>query len=296
MRTLNTFTKSSLVVAAVATVSLFCSLTMLSPYTLQAQDGKKDEMALYPLKKGMKWTYLAKTPKGEEFKIYREVTDTNLFSKLLCYEVKDKLGGAKQPRNLVRFSYIAAKDDGLYEVGSKAQGFQFTYEPPICILKPASNKVQTWKFDSRAISFLNGKFQQEDRVSGTYHQFADTINHDGKDVVATRVTVERKTKFPAGSESVVTVNHWYLPGKGEIKTTLTANPNSSLYFLSRVLIDFSGNASSIKIGDIVINETPIEKEASSETVRGAGRHHYGVHKKANHHKESQLLHETRTRR
>jgi len=176
---------------------------------------------------------------------------------LVCYEITKLISvpDGLDDQRLGYYYYIAVKDDGWYTVHEK-DGAGFTdYQPPVCFLKPASKKAQSWDYDGRIV-VTNASGKSTLRFKASYHQYLDSIDYDGRRVEATRVT-SGEACGGASVKEPLSYHVWYLPGKGQIQQSL----------FGETLLTYAFSCDwSIKIGDVVLNKAEVEKEASSETV------------------------------
>lgn len=217
----------------------------------QQADGKAAGLPLFPLKKGLKWEMKHDEVKALGGRIYRinfQITGTTVRRDLVCYELITRLEfEEKNAAASVLHSYIAAKEDGLYVVaGSFKGGYTSYFDPPMCILKPPSEKAQKWAWDGKEVCD-NGV---TNRDKHTFFQYPDQIKHNGKEVDAVVVVDEHKERNQEERIGMPSFKTWYVPGKGPIRRESYANGKPTE---TDVTLSFSGDGS-ITFGKVVFNK------------------------------------------
>jgi hypothetical protein len=259
-------------------------MALLSPPTTLCADDKsprESDLPLYPLKKGLKWGIEVDdkfrpradasgfTVANEKKEGTMEVTEIVMVDKLACYQVQDTDST----------DYICMKDDGcVYQVGfapfaKNNFGMAFIYDPPLCILKPANKKLQTWDIDStRTIGGFTEKDSRQmcGRFKGTAVQYNEKLKgffvKEYKEYETVRVSIEGTfERKDSGLKTKIKIDTWYVPGKGPIKYQSYEEDRNSPVGKERIVYSFSGEYS-MAVGDVVLNPTDIEKEASSESI------------------------------
>lgn len=233
---------------------LLIAIVMWPAPAVRADDkpASQIELPLYPLKKGMKW---------ESRGAITEVTDIVLLNKMACYKLEERPASKAVKEWIPNHEYLCVKDDGCVYLVGRTNGFGGlgNYDPPMCILKPASRKVQSWDFDCKA-SYPKPNEHLNTRHKGSAVQHYDTIKYDGKDVEAVKVTVDDDALG-------VVVSTWYLPGKGPVKEEYQSRPGGPQNpGGAREVITLVAGGESLTIGDVILNPTATEKEASTESI------------------------------
>lgn len=264
-------------------ISIFlCTLLVpvivsLSAPALQAGDkpAASAEAALFPLRKGLKWTMNRKFLGSKDFvRAYEglfpnedisggkawieEVVGIVVERDLVCYEIQGLFKGQSWGDHSwgSRKFWYAAKSDGVYLVSKMEGTVKFINDPPVCILKPHSDTAQKWECEYTNVSLGLG---DPYKMKGKFFQYIETVKHDGKDVEATLVI--NSSRFPDGSGS--DIKTWYLPGKGQIrKETLVDRTENRT---EDVTTSFSGS-NSVQIGKVVLNDARIEKEGRTDII------------------------------
>jgi hypothetical protein len=201
-----------------------------------------------------------------------EVKGVVVIGDLVCYELaitNTHFGDRSR-----RLHYYAVKEDGLYLVQDKLvrekDGKQLivetlSYHPPLCILKPASNKVQKWVCNY--IMKTDNK-EEGSKLNQYFVQYSDTVSHEGKDVEAVVVDATAPNFFGAGPNSFGDLT-WYLPKKGKIKLAQAAgkvgNDRDREAGWAFETVSFTGR-NSLAIGKVILNEKTIEKTGRTDLV------------------------------